>query len=112
LAPASCLRPAEAILTAAAALGFLELRDGQYFLTPLTKDYLLDQSPTYFGTYLDLIINNYSVCSLGRLEKAVQTDTAQAYAGGQEIFKSHAEQADLARFFTRTMHSTSMAGGC
>jgi O-methyltransferase domain/Dimerisation domain len=101
-------RPAEAILTAAVALGFLELRDGQYSLTPLAEDYLLDQSPTYFGTYLDLIINNYSVCSLDQLEKAVQTDTAQAYAGGQEMFKSHAEQADLARFFTRTMHSTSM----
>ena len=43
-----------------------------------------------------------------QLEKAVRTDTAQAYAGGQEMFKSHAEQADLARFFTRTMHSTSM----
>ena len=77
-------------------------------LTLLAEDYLLDQSPTYFGTYLDLIINNYSVCSLEQLEKAAQTDTAQAYAGGQEMFKSHAEQADLARFFTRTMHSTSM----
>src|SRR5215471_9757206 len=71
-------RPAEAILTAAVALGFLELRNGQYSVTPLTEDYLLDQSPTYFGTYLDLIINNYSVCSLDQLEKAVQTDTAQA----------------------------------
>jgi Dimerisation domain len=84
-------RPAEAILTAAVALGFLDLRDGQYSLTPLAEDYLLDQSPTYFGTYLDLIINNYSVCSLDQLEKAVQTDTAQAYAGGQEMFKSHAD---------------------
>src|SRR5262249_10895139 len=34
-------RPAEAILTAAVAVGFLELRNGQYFLTPLTEDYLL-----------------------------------------------------------------------
>ena len=50
-------RPAEAILTAAAALGFLDLRYGQYSLTPLAQDYLLDQSPTYFGTYLDLIIS-------------------------------------------------------
>jgi Dimerisation domain len=75
-------RPAEAILTAAVALGFLELRDAQYSLTPLAEDYLLDESPTYFGTYLDLIINNYAVCSLNQLEKAVQTETAQAYAGG------------------------------
>jgi len=102
-------RPAEAILTAAVALGFLELRNGQYSVTPLTEDYLVDQSPTYFGTYLDLIINNYSVCSLDQLEKAVRTDTAQAYASSQEMFRSHAERVDLARFFTRTMHGTSMA---
>ena len=69
-------RPAEAILTAATALGFLELRDARYSLTALAEDYLLDGSPTYFGTYLDLIIANYSVCSLDKLEKAVQTDTA------------------------------------
>src|SRR5262245_44736783 len=101
-------RPAEAILTAAVALGFLALRNGQYSVAPLTDDYLLDHSPTYFGTYLDLIIDNYSVCSLDQLEKAVQTDTAQAYASSQEMFKSHAERVDLARFFTRTMHSASM----
>src|SRR5437870_12816424 len=64
-------RPAEEIVTAAVAPGFLELRDGQYSLTPLAEDYLLDQSPTYFGTHLDLIINNYAVCSLDQLEKAV-----------------------------------------
>src|SRR5262245_63880548 len=101
-------RPAEAILAAAVALGFLELRNGQYSATPLTEDYLLEQSPTYFGTYLDLIIINYSVCSLDQLEKAVRTDTAQAYASGQEMFRSHAERVDLARFFTRTMHSARM----
>src|SRR5215831_16728083 len=101
-------RPAETIVTAAVALGFLQLQDGRYSLTSIAEDYLLDRSPTYFGTYLDLIINNYSVCSLDKLEKAVRTDTAQAYAGGQEMFKSHAEQEDLGRFFTRTMHSTSM----
>ena len=101
-------RPAEAILTAVVALGFLELQAGKYFLTLLAEDYLLEESLTYFGIYLDLIINNYSVCSFENLEKAVHTDTAQAYASGQEMFTSHAEQADLARFFTRTMHSTSM----
>lgn len=102
-------RPAEAILTVAVALRFLQLRDGRYALTPLAEDYLLERSPTCFGPYFDLLIANYSVCSLDSLEKAVRTDTAQVYTGGQEMFKSHAEQADLARFFTRTMHSTSMA---
>lgn len=102
-------RPAAALVTVAASLGFLRLQDGRYSLTPLAEDYLLESSPTYFGTYWDLIINNYSVCSLDSLEKAVRTDTAQAYGATQEMFKSHEQRAELARFFTRTMHSTSMA---
>ena len=61
-------RPAEAILTAATALGFLHLQDGRYALTPLAEDYLLERSPTYFGGYLDLIIATYPVCSLESLE--------------------------------------------
>ncbi len=102
-------RPTAALVTAAASLGFLQLQDGRYSLTPLAEDYLLESSPTYFGTYWDLIINNYSVCSLESLEKAMWTDTAQAYGATQEMFKSHEQQGELARFFTRTMHSTSMA---
>ena len=102
-------RPVEAILSMSVAMGFLNLHDGRYGITPLTEDYLLPESPTYFGTYWDLIINNYSVCSLESLEQAVRTNTAQAYGAVQEMFKSHGEKFDLARFFTRTMHSTSMA---
>jgi O-methyltransferase domain/Dimerisation domain len=101
-------RPAEAILSAATALGFLTLTGGRYSLTPLAEDYLLEKSPSYFGFYWDLIINNYQVCSYASLEKAVLTDSAQAYGGG-DIFKSHEDQAELARQFTRGMHSISMA---
>src|SRR5580700_5904830 len=50
-------RPAETILAANAALGFIELKGGRYALTPLSENYLLEASPTYFGSYFDLIIN-------------------------------------------------------
>lgn len=101
-------RPAETILAANAALGFIELKGGRYALTPLSENYLLEASPTYFGSYFDLIINNYPVCSIENLEKAVLTDSPQVY-GGAEVFKSHEEQASSARSFTLAMHSISMA---
>jgi hypothetical protein len=101
-------RPAEAILTATTSMGFLELQEGRYALTPLAEDYLLESSPGYFGFFWDLIINNYQVCSFSSLEKAVLTDAAQVY-GGADVFKSHEEQAELARSFTRGMHSISMS---
>jgi len=102
-------RPAEALLGVSLALGLVELRGEQYVLTALAEDYLLESSPTYFGGALDhMVIANYSVWSFESLKKAVLTDTPQIYGAGKEMFKSHEEQADLARTFTRAMHSTSI----
>ncbi|WP_293005427.1 methyltransferase [Nitrosomonas sp.] len=101
-------RPAEAILTAATALGFLSLQEGHYFLTAVSEEYLLENSPNYFGFFWDLMIDNYQVSSFESLEKAVFTDSPQAYGGG-DIFKTHEEQIELLRRFTRGMHSTSIS---
>ena len=46
-------RPAHALLAVATALGLLRLSDGRYALTPLAEDYLLEDSPTYFGGVFD-----------------------------------------------------------
>ncbi len=100
-------RPAEAILTVATALGFLSLQAGRYSLTALAEDYLLEKSPSYFGFFWDMMIDNSSVFSYASLEQAVLTNSPQAYGGG-DIYKSHEEQAELARRFTRGMHSISM----
>lgn len=100
-------RPAEAILTAATALGFLSLQARHYSLTPVTEEYLLENSPNYFGYFWDLMIDNYQVCTYAGLEKAALTDSAQAYGGG-DIFKSHEEQIELLQRFTCGMHSISM----
>ncbi len=100
-------RPAEAILTTATALGFLSLRDEHYALTPLAEDYLLEKSPSYFGFFWDMVIDNSEVFSYTSLERAVLTDYPQAY-GVEDIYRSHDEQAELARRFTRGMHSISM----
>jgi hypothetical protein len=100
-------RPAEAVLAAATALGFLSLQDKVYALTPLSEDHLLEKSPNYFGFFWDMMIDNSEVFSYEYLERAVLTDCPQAYGGG-DIYRSHEDQAELARRFTRGMHSISM----
>ncbi len=100
-------RPAEAILTTATALGFLSLQEERYSLTPVSKEYLLENSPNYFGFFWDLMIDNYQISTYAGLEKAALTDSAQAYGGG-DIFKSHEEQIELLQRFTCGMHSISM----
>ena len=101
-------RPAQALLSVCTALELVQLQHGRYSLTPVAEDYLLESSPTYFGAILDFLISNYSVWSVENIKKAILTDVPQGYGGGGEMFKSHDEQAELARTFTRAMHSTSM----
>jgi protein-L-isoaspartate O-methyltransferase len=101
-------RPAEALLAVCAALGLVR-RDGDRFaLTPVAEDYLLESSPTYFGALLDVaMIGNAGLYSFESLKRAVLTNRSQVYAG-EELFKSHEEQAALARAFTEMMHGHSM----
>ena len=101
-------RPAEALLSLNASLGLLEEHDARYCLTAIAEDYLLENSPTYYGGYFDLMIRNYATYSFESLKRAVLTDSAQFY-GGEQVFKSHQEQVDRARTYTRAMHGTSMA---
>lgn len=101
-------RPAEAILTVATALGFLTLQAGRYSLAAVAREYLLEDSPSYFGYLWDLVIDNYQVCSYPSIEKAILTNSPQIYGGG-DIYKSHEEQIELLHRFTAGMHSMSMA---
>jgi hypothetical protein len=102
-------RPTEALLSASAAAGFVELRDERYQLTPVAEDYLLESSPTYFGSHWRFLVTEMeSLHSIASAIKAAQTDSPVAYGGG-DWTKSHAERAELARAFTQAIHSTSMA---
>jgi hypothetical protein len=101
-------RPAETLLTMCAALGLIRDRDGRHALTELAEDYLLDDSPTAFGGYLDLLKASASVYSYAGVKRAVLADAPQAYEG-QDWVKSHEEQAALARDFTRAMHGAAAA---
>jgi hypothetical protein len=101
-------RAAQAFLSVCTAMGLVRARDGTYSLTPTSEAYLLETSPAYFGGYLDLLIATNALVSVENVKKAVLTNTAQVYGTG-ELFKSHEEQAALARAFTRAMHGHSMS---
>jgi hypothetical protein len=99
-------RPAEAIALACLTLGFLSLNDSKYELTNVAKTYLVKSSPFYFGATFNLIINNYM--GYKEIKEAVLTNKPVAY-GESDIFATHEEQNELAKNFTRFMHSASMA---
>ncbi|NMG08481.1 methyltransferase [Brasilonema sp. UFV-L1] len=100
-------RPAETLLAVLASIELVQLKDGFYSLTSLAEDYLLESSPAYFGHVLNMFIAQDHMFSFENLQKTILSNSPQIYGHG-ELFKSHQEQADLARTFTYSMHSASM----
>jgi hypothetical protein len=100
-------RPATALLALCASRGFIAFQDGFYSLTPVSEDYLLPSSPTYFGWFLDAstpVVQPW----FEKILAAVATDQPQGASsdpGG--VFASW--QAERAVRNTRAMHSASMA---
>jgi hypothetical protein len=101
------IRPTNALLTFCTAAGILDFNNDLYSLTSLAEDYLLENSPTFFGGLLELHIANDALMSFDKFKNAVLTNTPQVYDHGN-LFQSHEEQAKLAQVFTHAMHGHSM----
>jgi hypothetical protein len=101
-------RPGDALLSVAAAQGFVRYSNGVYTLTPMAEEYLLPESPTYYGPLIDLRMAAMPVYTFETLKKSVLSDTPQAY-GGRDVFGANAADSTRAQAFTRAMHSRSMA---
>ncbi|MEA2789248.1 MAG: hypothetical protein QOG73_1654 [Acetobacteraceae bacterium] len=102
-------RPMEILLTTLAAHRLLSKSDeGRFTLEPVTRNYLLENSPTYLGGMLDFAVATHSMCTVENLEHCARSDRSLAYGRG-EIFQEHAEQVARARVFTHAMHSQSIA---
>lgn len=101
-------RAAEAVLAVCVSHGLLAFDNGRYALTAVAEDYLLPTSPTYFGSQFDWNLAHPEIITLDRIRRAVLTNKPQAYEGGEQMFHTHEEEAELAKQFTRAMHSASM----
>jgi hypothetical protein len=101
-------RPAEALLSVAAAQGFVHCSNDMYKLTPTAEEYLLPESPTYYGPMIDLRMAAMPVYTFETLKNSVLSDIPQAY-GGRDVFAGNAADSTRAQVFTRAMHSRSMA---
>lgn len=101
-------RAAQAMLSMLASQELVRLTDEKrYILTEISEDYLLEESPTYFGSLLDRGWQVSEVYSFESFKKALMTNTAQVY-GGDDLFETNEQQMEFAKAFTRSMHSKSM----
>ena len=102
-------RVAETLLILCTSLDLLERRGDQFALTPLAEDYLLPESPTYFGGFLEgALIRQPHLSAFDTMKRAVLENRAQVYEG-DDLFESHEQELEMARDFTMMMHGHSMA---
>jgi|GEM_PF-229393 hypothetical protein len=100
-------RGADALLALCASLGLVACKDGRYSLTPLSEDYLLPDSPTYWGWALDAWAAIYTTWTPDNVRRAAETDRPQGIFGDPEG-PFAVWHADFALAATRAMHSLSI----
>lgn len=102
-------RATQALISMCASLGLLscDAKD-EYCLTQITKDYLLQESPLYWGELINIALMNPDVLSYEKFKEALFTNTAKV-VGDNDFFEMNEENKEQAKFFTRAMHSKSVA---
>lgn len=98
-------RPAQALLNVVVSLGFVQVQEGRYALTAIAEDYLLESSPSYFGGFYDFsTIGVRDTYQFDGMMQTVRTDKTIFSDGKYEFL----QQQEMARSFTRAMHSHSV----
>lgn len=102
-------RSTEALLLSSLSLGLLERQRDRYGLSPTGRTYLLPESRTYFGDYIqEVVIDQWRMTSLPAVRRAVLEEHPQVNEA-EAVFASMPHQEEQARIFTRRMHGHSIA---
>lgn len=101
-------RPVEAMMATLYASHLVDYKDGFFSPTEESREYLLKDSPNYYGYFWDMMYDNSENFSLKNLESAIKKNTAQIYEE-RELFNTHTHDSEKVRKFTQSMHSVSMS---
>lgn len=102
------IRATSAVLSICTSLGLVQFKEDYYALTTVAREYLLETSPTSFCGYFNLMIANADSYSYEGIKKSILTDATQVY-NGEDVFEVHEQKDEIARTFTRAMHSASIS---
>lgn len=103
-------RPAEMLLSACAALGLLEKREGRYSNSPLSEEFLVRGKPRYFGGFINMQDKRLYLAA-NRLVEALRTNRAQTWGDHAGLFEAISANPEEQRTFTEAMHCISTQSG-
>jgi cyclopropane fatty-acyl-phospholipid synthase-like methyltransferase len=99
-------RATEALLGLMTSLGYLVQQDEKFSLTEVSRNFMLPESPYYWGGMLKFMANNPITHSV--LLASLRDDKSSVYEA-KEIWETHELEAEKAKLFTSAMHSHSIA---
>ena len=100
------IRATEALLGVMTSLGYLVQHEGIFSLTNVSRNFLLPQSPYYWGGILHFIRS--TPLSHDSLLEAVRKDKSTIYPEN-DIWETHEVELEQAKAFTRHMHSQTVS---
>ncbi|MGB3759948.1 MAG: methyltransferase [Rivularia sp. (in: cyanobacteria)] len=100
-------RASEALLGVMTSLGYLVQQNGKFNLTKVSRNFLLPDSPYYWGGMLKLMANNPLSHSV--LLEALTNDRSSVYQE-QDVWEAHEVEVEKAKLFTGAMQSMTMPG--
>ncbi len=103
-------RPAEMLLSGCAALGLLEKREGRYYNSPISEEFLVQGKPYYFGSAIAMLDQRLYL-PWNRLTQALKNNQAQSWGERPGLFEAISANPNEQRIFTEAMHSLSMQSG-
>lgn len=80
-------RAAQALVSCAGALGFIECKSGHYQLSKMGLKYLNEDSPGYYGRVLDLLISQHQLMDYDSIKRSILSDQATINQGSG-LFKN------------------------
>lgn len=103
-------RMAEMLLSGCAALGLLEKREGRYYNSPLSEEFLVRGKPYYFGGVVNMLDRRLYL-PWNQLTEALKTNRAQTWKDHPGLFEAISANPEEQRIFTEAMYSFSVQSG-
>ncbi|NGX60487.1 MAG: 3-hydroxy-5-methyl-1-naphthoate 3-O-methyltransferase [Chlamydiae bacterium] len=96
-------RSIQSLISCAAALDFVKFNSGKYSLSLIGNKYLNENKTEYYGSVLDLLIEQNEIMSLSSVERAILQNTPQV-DNGIDIFSDRMGLGNTNKFVSALHH--------
>lgn len=102
-------RATEVLLGSLASLGFLTQYNQKFYISEVSRNFLLPTSPFYWGGVLSLVRQSPTTCSVVKSAFNKEKQATQQYNTEPDLWEFNEANIEQATLFTKAMHALSFA---